>query len=77
VKARFSILILFGALFLSPTLAADPDSGGIPPIKPAKTLNTGLPLLPDLDLSNFSTEEFSRLSSTVGATASEKPGLLP
>src|SRR5262249_4989510 len=37
-----------------------------PLIKPAVTGNTGITLLPDLDLSKFSTAEFMELSSSVG-----------
>lgn len=48
--------------------SASPDRANdeIPLIKPAKSLNTGLPFLPDLDLSKFTTADFVRLSSTVG-----------
>src|SRR5262245_20745312 len=56
------VLILFAPIL--PTFAAEP--GEVPLIKPAKSLHTGLPFLPDLDLSGFSTDEFIRLSSSVG-----------
>jgi hypothetical protein len=51
------------AFLLLPVFASEPN---IPLIKPAKSLGTGLPFLPDLDLSKFSREEFLRLSSSVG-----------
>jgi hypothetical protein len=51
------------AILLLPVFASEQ---AIPPIKPAKSLGTGLPFLPDLDLSRFSREEFLRLSSSVG-----------
>lgn len=46
-------------------------------IAPAKSLGTGLPFLPDLDLSKFSTEEFVRLSSTVGTNRIRKSWTSP
>jgi hypothetical protein len=46
-------------------------------IAPAKSLGTGLPFLPDLDLSKFSTEEFVRLSSSVGTNRIRKEWTSP
>jgi len=46
-------------------------------IKPAKSLGTGLPFLPDLDLSGFSREEFVRLSSSVGTNRIRKQWTSP
>ncbi len=62
--------------FLSlPLCAADHED--IPLIKPARSLGTGLPFLPDLDLSKFSTEEFIRLSSSVGTNRIHKEWVKP
>jgi hypothetical protein len=63
------------ALLVSQILASDP--GEIPLIKPPRSLNTGLPYLPDLDLSKFSTEEFFRLSSSVGTNRIHKQWTSP
>lgn len=38
----------------------------VPLIQPAKSLGTGLPYLPDLDLSKFSRADFIQLTSSVG-----------
>jgi hypothetical protein len=46
-------------------------------IKPAKSSHTGLPLLPDLDLSQFSTAEFIRLSSSIGTNRIRKTWTSP
>lgn len=46
-------------------------------IAPAKSLGTGLPFLPDLDLSKFTTEEFVRLSSSVGTNRIRKQWTSP
>jgi hypothetical protein len=68
---RFLVL----AFALSPLLAATPEE--VPLIKPAKSLGTGLPFLPDLDLSKFSTDEFIRLSSSVGTNRIHKQWTKP
>lgn len=57
-------------LFAFMAVAAEPDAPAL--IHPAKSLNTGLPLLPDLDLSQFTTEEFLRLTSSVGTNRIQK-----
>jgi hypothetical protein len=62
------VLILVASLL--PVFAGEPAD--IPLIKPAKSLGTGLPFLPDLDLSWFSTDEFIRLSSSVGTNRIRK-----
>jgi hypothetical protein len=46
-------------------------------IAPAKSLGTGLPFLPDLDLSKFTTDEFVRLSSSVGTNRIRKSWTSP
>src|SRR5215510_14588690 len=63
------------AILILPMLGAEPEQ--IPLIKPAKSLHTGLPFLPDLDLSKFSTEEFTRLSSSVGTNRIRKQWTSP
>src|SRR5438045_2258687 len=62
-------------VLLLPIFAAEPAD--IPLIKPAKSLHTGLPFLPDLDLSKFSQEEFFRLSSSVGTNRIRKQWTSP
>jgi hypothetical protein len=46
-------------------------------IAPAKSLGTGLPFLPDLDISSFTTEQFVRLSSSVGTNRIRKQWTSP
>ncbi|HTG44764.1 MAG TPA: hypothetical protein VK633_09555 [Verrucomicrobiae bacterium] len=74
MKANFFRGILVYAFLLLPLLASEPESALI---KPAKSLGTGLPLLPDLDLSKFSREEFIRLSSSVGTNLIRKEWTSP
>jgi hypothetical protein len=62
-------------VLLLPIFVAEPAD--IPLIKPAKSLHTGLPFLPDLDLSKFSQEEFFRLSSSVGTNRIHKEWTSP
>src|SRR6185436_3265732 len=62
--------ILIFLILFSPVFAG--QTGDVPLIKPAKSLHTGLPFLPDLDLSKFSQEEFFRLSSSVGTNRIHK-----
>jgi len=62
-------------ILLLPLFAAEPRE--IPLIKPAKSLHTGLPFLPDLDLSSFSQEDFFRLSSSVGTNRIRKQWTSP
>ena len=59
-------LILLAALLFFAAAAESPERDKTDLIKPAKSLGTGLPFLPDLDLSKFSREEFLRLSASVG-----------
>jgi hypothetical protein len=68
------IRLLIGLLLAGPqpSLFADnstnaPTDGGPPLIKPAESTATGLLKQPPLDLSRFSTEEFTKLSSSVGS----------
>jgi hypothetical protein len=70
-------LMFCGAILLLRIFAVEPARDAIPLIKPAKTLNTMLPFLADLDLSTFSTEEFVRLSSTVGTNRIRKQWTSP
>jgi hypothetical protein len=70
----FGRILIFLILFL-PVFAA--QAGDVPLIKPAKSLSTGLPFLPDLDLSKFSQEEFFRLSSSVGTNRIHKQWASP
>ena len=58
---RLSLVL---AILLLHNIVAEPEQAAL--IKPARSLRTGLPLLPDLDLSKFTREEFIRLSSSVG-----------
>jgi hypothetical protein len=53
------------------------ESNVVTLIKPAKSLGPGLPLLPDLDLSKFTREEFVRLSSSVGTNRIGKKWISP
>jgi hypothetical protein len=71
---KIALPIIRGALLVSlllPLQGADSEnstaSGAIQLIKPALSTDTGLLLQPSLDLSKFSTEEFTALSSTVGS----------
>ena len=59
-------LILSAASLLCAFPIASAEREKIDLIKPAKSLGTDLPFLPDLDLSKFSREEFIRLTSSVG-----------
>ena len=68
---RFALFTLVCALACS-IFAAETEQSASILIKPAKSLKTGLPFLPDLDLSMFSTEEFRRLSSSVGTNRIRK-----
>jgi hypothetical protein len=72
VRVNLFIPILILTILLLPGFAAEPEHQAIPLIKPAKSLHTGLPFLSDLDLSKFSTEEFFRLSSSVGTNRIRK-----
>lgn len=69
------ILVICGLGLLLPAHADEPARA--PLIKPAKSLQTGLPLLPDLDLSGFSKEDFIRLSSSVGTNRIGKKWTTP
>ncbi|MDB6040305.1 MAG: hypothetical protein JWM99_4146, partial [Verrucomicrobiales bacterium] len=67
----FALLIAVQLLVLLDSLhAADStnsaESATIALIKPAKSTDTGLLLQPSLDLSKFSTDDFTEISSTVG-----------
>jgi hypothetical protein len=72
-----AIALKFVFLFAAAAFAA--DSSYEPPalIKPAHTTATGLLLQPDLDLSKFTTEEFTRLSSSVGTNRIHKKWASP
>jgi hypothetical protein len=81
VKARFAkqISILLGIALVVPLVAvhADdstnaPDDDAPPLIKPAEPTYTGLLKQVPLDLSKFSTEEFTKLSSSVGTNRIHK-----
>jgi hypothetical protein len=68
-------LIVCGAILHLSISSAEPEQISL--IKPAKSLRTGLPFLPDLDLSKFSTDEFVRLSSSVGTNRIRKQWTSP
>lgn len=57
--------------------ASTRDKEALPLIKPAVSTGTGLLLEPDLDLSKFTTEEFVRLSSSVGTNRINKQWTSP
>jgi hypothetical protein len=65
---------IFTALSLTFACAALAGEAAKSPalIKPAKTTGTGLLLEPDLDLSKFTTKEFTALSSSVGTNRIHK-----
>ena len=65
----FLVLAIFGA--------KSAEREEITLVKPAKSLGTGLPFLPDLDLSGFSREEFIGLSSSVGTNRIRKAWTSP
>jgi hypothetical protein len=75
VKLLRHALILCGAFLFWSIPAAEPEQVAL--IKPAKSLGTGLPFLPDLDLSKFTREEFIRLSSSVGTNRIRKEWTKP
>jgi hypothetical protein len=77
-------LALLGVVLLAPLAllhGADspsaPENEPLPLIKPAASTGTGLLLQPPLDLSKFTTEEFVKLSSTVGTNRIHKPWTSP
>ncbi len=75
---------LLGVLLLAPLAAlrgadspAAPENEPPPLIKPAEPTGTGLLLQPPLDLSEFTTEKFVGLSSTVGTNRIHKKWTSP
>lgn len=78
IPGRFWVIFLVALSIGASTGADQPvDSAKISLIAPAKTTDTGLLLEPDLDLSKFTTEEFVRLSSTVGTNRIRKEWASP
>jgi hypothetical protein len=72
VRAVLILHAVFTAQGFAGDAAGPDDSKTVPLIKPAKSLGTGLLLEPDLDLSKFTTEEFNRLSTSVGTNRIHK-----
>ena len=71
--ALLSILLLAPLASLhSADSPVTPDNEPLPLIKPAESTGTGLLLLPVLDLSKFTTEQFVTLSSSVGTNRIHK-----
>jgi hypothetical protein len=75
---------LLGILLLAPLVnlhgaeaTKPPQDQVLPLIKPAISTASGLLLQPDLDLSKFTTEEFTTLSSTVGTNRIHKKWTSP
>jgi hypothetical protein len=65
-SAVFILLCLTYLAFRAETPSSETETPKLQLIKPAEPTGTGLLLQPPLDLSKFSKEEFTRLSSSVG-----------